>query len=79
MLVGRKEKQKMNEENNQLMLSIEQTAEILGISQSLMYRLSRTEGFPVTKIGRRSLISKKALEQWIDKTAGKVVLKEAAS
>lgn len=67
------------EKNERLMLSIDQTAEILGISQSLMYRLSRTEGFPVTKIGRRSLISKKALEQWIDKTAGKVVLKEAAS
>lgn len=81
MLVGGKEKQKMIEENKpleekneRLMLSIDQTAEILGISISLMYQLSRTDGFPVTKIGRRSLISKKALEEWIDKKSGTVVL-----
>lgn len=62
------------EKNERLMLSIDQTAEILGISTSLMYQLSRTDGFPVTKIGRRSLISKKALEEWIDKKSGTVVL-----
>lgn len=62
------------EKNEPLMLSIDQTAEILGISISLMYQLSRTDGFPVTKIGRRSLISKKALEEWIDKKSGTVVL-----
>ncbi|MBU5305484.1 helix-turn-helix domain-containing protein [Eubacterium callanderi] len=62
------------EKNERLMLSIDQTAEILGISISLMYQLSRTDGFPVTKIGRRSLISKKALEEWIDKKSGTVVL-----
>lgn len=75
----------MNEENKQLeesarpakierlMLSIDETAEILGIGESLMYRLSKTEGFPVTKIGSRSLVSKKALEKWVDKVSGTVV------
>lgn len=62
------------EKNERLMLSIDQAAEILGIGISLMYQLSRTDGFPVTKIGRRSLISKKALEEWIDKKSGTVVL-----
>jgi excisionase family DNA binding protein len=68
------ENKPLEEKNERLMLSIDQTAEILGISISLMYQLSRTDGFPVTKIGRRSLISKKALEEWIDKKSGTVVL-----
>lgn len=68
------ENKHLEEKNERLMLSIDQTAEILGISISLMYQLSRTDGFPVTKIGRRSLISKKALEEWIDKKSGTVVL-----
>ena len=52
-----------------LTLSVPETAKILGISQTRMYQLARSEGFPSILVGKRILVSKKGLERWIDERA----------
>lgn len=49
-----------------LTLSIPEAAKILGISDSKMYELVRTEGFPTIVVGKRKLVSRKGLERWVD-------------
>ena len=49
-----------------LTLSIPEAAKILGISDSKMYELVRTEGFPTIIVGKRKLVSRKGLERWVD-------------
>ena len=49
-----------------LTLSIPEAAKILGISDTKMYELVRTEGFPTIIVGKRKLVSRKGLERWAD-------------
>ena len=46
--------------------SMTEGASVLGVSRPTLYRLIQTDGFPVLIIGRRKLIPKKALEEWIE-------------
>lgn len=50
-----------------LTYSVEQTANILGISRSKLYDLLRRPDFPVIDIGHRKLIPRRQLEQWLDR------------
>lgn len=50
-----------------LMISFEEAGKLLGISRQTVYLLSRREDFPVLRIGRRMLIPRKQLEEWIDR------------
>lgn len=53
-----------------LTLSIPEAAKVLGISDSHMYQLAKTDGFPTVQIGeRRILISAKGLERWVEEKA----------
>lgn len=52
-----------------LTYSVPEAAEILGISKSRMYELTRSEGFPSLKIGKRILVPIKGLERWVEKQA----------
>lgn len=60
-----------------LTLSIPEAAKILGISDSKMYELVRTEGFPTIIVGKRKLVSRKGLERWVDaqteKAMGRII------
>ena len=54
-----------------LALSVPETAELLGISVPLVYQLTKREDFPSFKIGNRTLVSRRLLEEWLDQEAGK--------
>ena len=40
-------------------------ADLLGISKANAYALTRREGFPCVRVGRRLLIPKAALDEWL--------------
>lgn len=48
-----------------LAISINELSEFLGIGRTLCYRLSRQDGFPVVKIGKRRIIPLSQLEEWL--------------
>lgn len=48
-----------------LLISISEVARLLGVSLSVAYRLSRSAGFPVVRIGRRRLVDREGLREWI--------------
>lgn len=50
-------------------LSVEETAELLGLGVSVVYRLVHTEGFPAFKVGTKWTISRNKLFEWVDKQA----------
>ena len=64
------------EKNEKLALSVTETAEALGLSRPSVYRLLQREDFPVFQVGGRRLVSRRGLEEWIDKQAGKEVVCE---
>lgn len=50
-----------------VMLSVSQAAEVLGISTVSLYKLIRKDNsFPVITMGRRKIIPKEHLKNWID-------------
>ena len=53
-----------------LALSVEEAAEMLGISKPTAYQLTKVEGFPAFKIGARTVISRARLEEWVKARAG---------
>lgn len=54
-----------------LTYSVPEAAAVLGISDSKMYELIRSEGFPTVRIGTRCRVSVKGLERWVDEQAKK--------
>ena len=54
-----------------LTYSVPEAARVLGISETKMYQLVKTRGFPTIRIGRRSLVSVKGLERWVEEQAEK--------
>ena len=51
---------------NGMAMSVEQMADELAIGRNVAYQLIRQPGFPSFMIGRRVLISRKGLQNWID-------------
>lgn len=69
MKLGSNERSKrMN--NKQLLISVPEMADMLGISTPTAYELANMEGFPSVRIGRRLLVSISGLEDWIAAQAG---------
>ena len=58
-----------------LTLSIPEAAKRIGISDTAMRQLARTEGFPAFNVGTRLLISVKGLEVWVEDQARKGITK----
>ncbi len=52
------------------MLTVEDLKNILGICRVKAYELTHKEGFPIVVIGRRRLIPKEGLIEWINKEGG---------
>lgn len=51
-------------------LTVEEMAEMLGISRSVAYQLVREKGFPVIRVSeRRLIIPIKSLEKWLEERA----------
>ena len=48
-----------------LTLSVEEAGKVLGVSRQIAYQLSRRADFPTLRIGRRVLVPRKQLEEWI--------------
>ena len=47
-------------------LNANQVAEILGVARNTAYTLMHSEGFPTIHIGRRLVVPKEKLLQWMD-------------
>ena len=47
-------------------LNAQQVAEVLGIAKNSAYTLMHSEGFPTIHIGRRLVVPKEKLLQWMD-------------
>jgi len=47
--------------------TIAEAAEIIGVSKSLMYKMAKNNEIPVIKLGRRWVISKYKLIEFINK------------
>lgn len=49
-----------------LILNATQVGQVLGISRSASYELFHSTGFPTIYVGKRMLVSKEALKEWIE-------------
>ena len=47
-------------------LNAQQVADVLGIARNSAYTLMHSEGFPTIHIGRRLVVPKEKLLQWMD-------------
>ena len=48
-----------------LLLNVKQLADLLGVSDSSVYELTQEDGFPSLRIGKRIVIPKEELREWI--------------
>ena len=46
-------------------LSVNQVMEATGLGRSTIYALFHTEGFPITHVGKRILVSERSLNEWL--------------
>lgn len=53
------------------LLTIKQTAEALGVSSAMVYKLSREQALPVVRIGSAVRIDPRDLEAFIEERRGK--------
>ena len=58
-----------NIEDLPLTLKAREAAEVLRISKSKVYELARTESFPAVRIGKRMVIPRDKLIQWMNDQA----------
>lgn len=59
--------------NAKLTLSVDEAARLLGLNRVTVYKLAKQENFPSIFVGRRVLISKKGLEEWLERESQKAV------
>ena len=53
-----------------LAYSVDEAAQVLGVSHCTMYKLIHRADFPALKVGHRQLISAELLAEWVRKHAG---------
>ena len=53
-----------------LAINVKELAEVLGVGISTAYDMIHIEGFPSIKAGGKYIIPVKALQTWLDKSAG---------
>ena len=53
--------------NEKLTLSVEEAGKLLGVSRQVAYQVIHRADFPTLHIGRRILVPKKQLEEWMDR------------
>jgi len=50
-------------------LSVQEAAELLGISKGMLYKMIREKQIPAVHAGRRVILSKQALLEWLKKSS----------
>jgi excisionase family DNA binding protein len=55
--------------SEKIALSVADTAELLSLSPPTVYELMRREDFPAFKLGKRTLVSRQGLDEWVQKQA----------
>lgn len=55
---------------DKMLLTVQEAADLTGLCTITIYELAKTQGFPAVRVGRRVLISRKGLEDWIAAQAG---------
>jgi excisionase family DNA binding protein len=53
--------------DTKLTLNVDEAAKLLGLNWVTVYKLAKRDDFPAVQVGRRVLIPKKGLEQWLEK------------
>lgn len=56
---------------DKLTISVSDLGKYLGIGRTLAYQLSRSEGFPILKVGKRVLVPIEGLKEWVNKNSAK--------
>ncbi len=51
---------------NKLTLTITELAVYLGIGKNKAYQLAKSKGFPAIKLGKKILVNKEKLQQWLN-------------
>lgn len=58
--------ERLNEQAGQrLAISVDEAAELLGISRGLAFEMARDGRLPARRLGRRFIVPLKALERWL--------------
>ncbi len=57
-------------EEDPLLVTVPEAARLLRISRNLAYELVRQERIPFIRLGRRLLIPRRGLEEWVAREAG---------
>ncbi len=52
-------------ERGRMLLTVQEAAEELGICSKVVYDLTHRADFPTVKIGRRTLVSREGLAEWV--------------
>ena len=55
--------------NNTLCYDMKTLQEVIPLGKNRLYDLVHSEGFPRISVGKRIIVPKKALEEWLEKTA----------
>ena len=50
-----------------LFLTIEEMGWLLGVSRAGAYQVAHSEGFPLIRLGKRMVVSRDALFEWLDR------------
>lgn len=53
--------------NLPLVLSLAQVQQVLGIGRDAVYALAHRQDFPALQVGRRLIVSRDALRQWLER------------
>jgi len=56
-------------ETGKILLSVQEFAEITGLGEKSIRRLSHVQGFPAIRIGHRIMIHKRSAEDWLAQCA----------
>lgn len=56
--------------NTPILIPVEQAAKLLNIGRGLCYQLVQEKRLPSIRLGRRVLISRQALERWVQQEVG---------
>lgn len=59
--------------DTKLTLNVEEAARLLGLNRITVYRLAKREDFPAVFVGRRILIPRRGLEQWLERESQRAV------
>ena len=53
-------------------LNAEEVAKFMGISRAKAYTLMHSEGFPTIRIGKRMMVPREKLPEWLEKHTAKM-------